>query len=394
MSPTLSAPPPTPVPPSPATRRGSRWLWLGLILAGGMALAVLFFSAPQPQGGSTYGRGLTGYRAWYEFALAQDISVQRWQRPYDQLSGTGQALLQVWGETPVNPPTSSAESALRDWVKAGNTVIRFTWAGQLTAAPFNSQVPSPEGAVQVETTRRMVSPADGVQRQLELQDSYGAVVWSERHGQGSMVFATYPWLAANIYADQPGNYELLTQLVQRQSGNLWVDEWVHGHRDELADDSPLSQDSAPTVFAYLAQTPLGVVAGQILVILALLLWTGNHRFGQVWRPIVKASNNSETYIQSLAATLNAAGHSAFVIEQLQDWVRQQLADQLGLMAPGSGQSVLPDDPTLAQAWGQATGRPPQDLLNFLKPSRQTQRLRDRDFLAWLSRAESLLRGQF
>ncbi len=386
-------------------RRKRVWLLAGL---GGLILVLLvLFGAPTPQDGSTYSRSPTGYRGWYDYMRQQNAPIQRWQKDYDQLTGTGQTLIQVWGKAPAKPMTRRELARVQRWIAEGNTLITlswldqetipwldegcplgYCWRGEVTVAPFSSQLKSDVGPVLIQTTRR--HPLQSGDRP-ELTDAYGGVMWSNPEGEGRVIYATYPWIAANIFADQPGNYSFLAQLAQQTGGTIWMDEWVHGHRDP--DPNAAANASQPEdLFGFLARTPVALLTAQGGLILLLLIWGQNHRFGAAQSLKVPTQDNSEQYIQALGAILNKAGQTGFVTSQLSQTLRQSLAAQLGLTQSHGDRSRLPQDNDLATQWAGVTGRPAQELLELLEQAGQTRRLSDRQLLDWVSKAESILRG--
>lgn len=375
-----TASPPLTLDPSRSPLR-SRRTWIFIIL-GMLALVFLVFvSAPTSKDGSTYLRSPTGYSEWYGYMLEQGNSVQRWQRSYEHLEGTGQTLVQVWGGT----PDALSVWKLQEWVGKGNTLVRLSWWGDLTNAPFSSALNSPMGPVVVETTRRFTSSSGG---KTLLQDRGGAVVRMNRLEQGQIIDITYPWLAANAYQKQRSNYEFLARLVQYRGGIIWVDEWLHGYRD--SEKSTNAEQSDRNVFDYLLQTPMVILVAQAIVLLLLLIWDRNRRFGPILTLNPPQTANSERYIQALAGVLNTARHTHFVVEQLGERFRLELAIALGITADQSPTSPLPDDEQLAQLWASRTGHSPQELVSLLHQSRNNQRLTDRDLLIWAKKANAII----
>lgn len=377
--------PPTPGKSTlPGRRKSYFWLALGLTVLG----LLVLIGAPVTQDGSTYGRSPTGYRNWYETLQQQEQPVQRWQRSYTQLQGTGQTLIQIWGKrSPTPDPTDQV--VIADWVREGNTVISLAWNGRVTAAPFSTQLPSPVGAIQIDTRRRH-SLEPKKQETAELEDEWGAVLWAEPMGAGEWIHSTYPWLAANAYDPQSPNSQWLNILAARRGGPIWVDEWLHGHRDPVTSQTQAGVPRYQGVFDYLRQTPLAAIAAQILLLLLLLLWGKNIRFGPPLSLKAPEIANSEQYIQALAGVLNHAGHTDFVLQQLGQQLRQQLALLLGLTADNAQSQTLPEDPVLAEQWATQTGHSPQELLEVLHPTQANRALSDRELLTWLDKAAAIL----
>ncbi len=370
------------------------WVFLGILTLG----LVLLNAAPQTYpGGSTYEKSLQGYSQWYA-ALAERHSVQRWEQPYDALTGTGQTFIQVADTEPYENENLQNQQIL-DWVAQGNTLLLLTWEGQISAANFRSSLPSPQGPVWVETRRRGyqsllpfpvgsdLGEFEAGDIQVELGDAHGAVVWSSPYEKGKVIQSVYPWLGANVYAEGTANLDFLTNLVTQQDGTIWVDEWLHGHRQTLTDDGARPDDaSAADAFAYLRQQPIGVAFGQGVILLLLLIWGLNQRLGAPRSLVPAPVNNSDRYIQSLADTLQHSNHQGYVLKLLGQAFRQRLAAALGLA------TTLMTDQAIAQQWSVVTGRPPQDLIELLEQTQPQKTLSDRALLDWVRSADHILRG--
>jgi hypothetical protein len=348
---------------------------------------LVILGAPTTQDGSTYARSPTGYRHWYDYMAQQGVAVKRWQRNYEQLKDTGQTLIQIWGSRS-DSPNLRDQQLIQTWVKKGNTLITLSWNGRVTAAPFSSQLSSSVGAVLIDTTRRYRLKPQQHQR-AELEDRSGSVVWSQSAGQGRWIISTYPWLAANVY--EGANYKFLASLARRQGGTIWVDEWLHGHQEQVADGWETTSHYQG-VFDYLRQTPVVAIAAQMALVILLLAWGQNNRFGPTLSIQAPEASNSEQYIQALAGVLHKTGQTDFVLKLLGQQLRQQLSAILGLGAEAGQGQFLPDDAILAEQWALRTGRSPQELLELFNQAGQTYRLKDPELLAWVGKAESILRG--
>ena len=377
---------------TPRTGWGQRWMWV--IVAIVVLLILLFLNAPSIQNGSTYSLAPKGYRSWYEYMVEQGHPVERWRKSYNQLPESNQTLIQIAARMDQNRDNREGWLDLNPWVEQGNTLIILTWDGTVSAAPFSHELTSSVGPVRVETTRRHPLQAN---QKSELQDKYGSVVWSQTVGKGQVILATYPWIGANVYADQPGNYRFLEQLVLSTDRKLWVDEYLHGHREQAksntnthdGDTAPLEDKRQPkNLWLYLAQTPVAAVAAQLMLLAMLGIWGHNHRFGLPLHLPKESKDNSQRYIQALAGTLNYAHQRKWVLTQLSQYLRQTLADRLGLR--GRTETQLPADDILASQWAVATGRNEQDLLELLQKVVQQPPRSDRDLLVWLNKADAIL----
>ena len=374
--------------------RSSRWFtrvpFWGWALIGLLCLALIVsIAAPKtyPKG-SSYDRSLSGYAQWYGFMESQNHPVKRWRRDYSRLTGQGQTLIQVADlEDSQKPNLGSSE--LLDWVKQGNTLIELSWDGAITGAPFRSDLSTQKGGVRIETTRRYETPNANFDHVL-LKDDFGGAIVSASLGKGQGIKIVYPWLGSNIYHSQGANFQVLADLATKQQGTIWVDEWLHGYRDL---EPKIALAKKQRLWSYFARRPIAVIAGQGVLLLILLLWGQNQRFGSLLQIAPPPRNSSEQYIQALADTLNTHGHTEYVLALLGQSLRDRLRSRLGIIGSDRGTDRSGEgDGAIATEWAMVTGRPSSELLELLKQSRAEKRLRDSELLAWVQQADTILRG--
>ncbi len=367
---------------------------LGL-LALALLLGVMLFGAPATsrlESGSTWHRGPAGYSAWYESLDQQGITVERWQRPLsdllEQLGEPEEATVTLIQTQPLAPATLVAvlpgfiDQAdlpamlpwMPEWIEAGHRLIVLGVKTPATAAPFSQVLPSQAGPVQIDTRRRYPL---GAAQAIALQDEYGAVIWQESLGLGSVTMVATPHLGANAYRNQPGNFALLTALVTSTGGRVWVDEYLHGYRDQDAIAAEVGGDSW---LNYLAGTPLLILVAQALAVTLVALVALNRRLGQRRTLHPPAVDNSRAYIQALAGVLHRAGSHDFVVQTLGQAEQIQLQKSLGL-----GSAPLPLE-RLQAAWEQQASRPDLDLAAILNPPALTG---ERPLREWLKQLQSL-----
>ncbi|WOD41798.1 DUF4350 domain-containing protein [Nodosilinea sp. E11] len=374
---------------------------LGLaLLALTLLLGLLILGTPAASrltSGSTWHRGPAGYSAWYEALEQQGVAVQRWQRPVSELltrlednfqnddEAPAVTLIQDEGPAPADtllvvlpgfieePDLPALLPWVPEWVEAGHRLVVLGVKTPATAAPFSQTLASEAGPVQIDTRRRS---SIGFAPAIVLRDDYGAVVWQESLAGGQFTVAATPHLGANAYRNQPGNFALLTALVTEAGGRVWVDEYVHGYRDEEA----IAAEIGGSWVDYLARTPLVILVAQVLAVSLLALLAYNRRLGQR-RALPQATlDNSQAYIQALAGVLHKAGSHDFVVQTLGQAERLRLQKSLGL-----GPTPLPIE-QLQAAWNAQLGRPATDLAAILYPTppQGERQLRD-----WLKRLQSL-----
>ncbi len=343
-----------------------RRIWI-IAIATIVGLLLILASAPKdtPHAGSTYSRSPQGYAAWYGYMRDRQSSVQRWEKPlkpfFEKEKGT---LLRVF------PTSFTAEisSEERDWIAAGNTLVQVGVRAPVSAANFEVSLTHPLGKVEVSSTRRFKSVQPEA---LVLGDRFGAIIKQTKIEKGKLIQITTSYFAANAYQDAAGNYALLAQLVS-QSQPIWIDEYLHGYKDQQT--SAANQDS--NWFVYLGKTPLVAIAIQSVILLLLLIWSQNQRFGTPQSVATAKTDNSQAYIHSLAAVLVRAGASEFVMQAIGQSEKRQLQKKLGL-----GITLL-SHRQLLKAW-EDSGRPQAELAAVLEPLERKQRISEKQLLEWL-----------
>ncbi len=344
-----------------------RWIIFGMIVLGVMLLLTLIFAPTQNSTtqGSTYGRRPGDYGAWYQWMRDQGVEIQRWQKPFQDLpTDSPHTLIQVYPNLK-DYMTQNQEN----WVKQGNTLIILGQRKPVTQAPFKTEQSTSVGTVIIETTRRN-------QRENHplLADEYGSIVWRNSLGTGEIILATTPDLGANAYQNAVGNYEFLRQLVTEPDHPILIDEYLHGY----GDPDTLKEEIGEHLWSYLSKTPLFPLFMQILILLALILWAQNRRFGR-WETLeTPMVNNSQSYITATAQVLAKAESHQFVIEMIAEDEKAKLSEQLKINLTNS-ESIN----ALIDAWSQKTGNSPEELRSQLRFSQKKPPLSRADLKQWL-----------
>jgi hypothetical protein len=355
-----------------------------LAIALGIIILLTLLIAPtrsDRQRSSTYGRSPEGYGAWYAYMKDQGTVVNRWQKSEALLfeakseAAKPKTLLRI-GKDLTPSPDSEA------WVKAGNVLVLVGAIADasVTNAPFTSDVASPSGIVRIDTSRRY--RPDSQQTPL-LQDSFGAVVRQKDLGKGRLISVITTHFAANAYQDFAANYEVLAKLVTSPGHPIWVDEYLHGYKDKTAETKDGKPIGNETLLGYLGKTPLALLAIQAIVVLLVLIWGQNRRFGLPKQVEPPAIDNSQVYIQALASILQKADNSEFVLETLGK------AEQLDLQkALGLGTIPLSSD-VLAFAWTQQTGQPADRLTDLLRTAARHHRISEAELSQWIETMDTV-----
>ena len=371
------------------SQRKPRWVWFAAI--GLLALVLLsLFAAPRTaSSGSTYGRAPDGYGAWYAYMQQQGAPIQRWRKPFSQLIEPEKPHEGTSIRFPAKPATSQPTpltllqispgrglgigTPTEDWFKQGNVLVQLGVQPPPTQATFRSLLDSPVGKVKIETSRRAST------EQSLLKDQYGAVVWQEPIGEGRIIYAATPYLAANAYQDEPGNFKFLEKLVTAPGYPIYVDEYLHGYKDQ----ETIAHEASGGVLAYLFKTPLLLVTVQAAVVLLVLFLGKNQRLGAPLKLIEPQPDNSQAYIHALATVLRKAGSSDFVKDTIGKAEQLNVQRSLGL-----GTTELLDPQAVIAAW-QQQGRSAEALAAVLR--RDERRLSDGELLSWVRAIEGVRR---
>ena len=332
--------------------------------------------------GSTYSRAPEGYLAWFDYMASQGTPVQRWRRPIPELleqpTTAPQTLLRVYpGLT--NVYQTGYDAWIDDWLSAGNTLIDVGLEAAITEAPFTTQQPSPFGAVTIKTRRRTDLPINS-DRNL-LGDSYGAIVWQRPANDqpGKSLVVHTPHLAANAYLDAPGNYAFLADLATQGGGNIWVDEYLHGFKDA----DVVVAETVNNWGAYLARTPVKIAAIQIAILLGIFLLAQNRRLGNLATVKAAEVDNSQAYIEALAAVLRKAESTSFLIDMIAKAERSTLQKSLGFNEATTSEAAL------KAAWTEQTGQSGQGLNPLTQPPKAARPTSEATLKAWLAQLQRI-----
>ena len=358
---------------------GRPLIWSGIAIAALILLSLVI--APQNSqynSGSTYSRAPDGYGAWYAYMEEQGANIQPWRKPLSALMEDEGAAASPVTLLKVFPNRNARlDDSLSQWVQQGNTLILLGADSPATEAAFSTEHDSKSGTIKIETSRREVD-LELAEKTL-LGDRYGAIVWRSKLGEGWVIKASTPFLGANAYQDEPGNYAFLAQLVPADQP-IWIDEYSHGYKDL---DTVALEEGTATWGDYLAKTPWLVVLLQAGILLLLLIWGQNRRFGS---PVFLKNppiNNSEAYIQALSQVLRKADSHRFVMDVISKAERRQLQKALGLGAS------LVEESVLLEAWVRQTGRSEAELQQILHVDASKRSIHEQDLLTWLQKIQSV-----
>jgi hypothetical protein len=368
--------------------------WQMILTAVAIVILIIVVNAPSSSErlkGSSYSVEPQGYGAWYQKMVDKGVSIERWRKPAEEIFNkypNGTTLLQVNSE--LYPFTLG--TAEQQWIERGNTLVVLGLKAPANDIEFSQNLPSPQGQVKIETTRRFQVDEEKPSSYFRLpkipenvvSDNMGAVVWKSSIGKGQVILATTPYLAANAYQDFPANYDLLTALATTDRQRIVVDEYLHGYRDAKDPNAKNAEVTKKNLLTYFIDTPLLVAFVNLCLVLGILIWQQNRRFGAVVIPQLPQIDNSSAYIQALGGVLRQAQSSEFVVQNIGKAEQLKLQQQLGL-----GNKQLVDRQILVDAWQAQTKLPAADLPVILQLATGQQRLTEAELQQWLTQLQAM-----
>jgi hypothetical protein len=356
-------------------KRSNRAVLIGVIaLVAIIVLTLIAAPSTKNNSGSTYSRAANGYGAWYAFMQQQGISIQRWQKPVSELATqkTPVTLLQI-NSNLQSPELYGVE---KEWVEKGNILVILGVTDKVTAAEFSTLQKSDFGDVKIETRRRHQPTKE---EKFNLGDRFGAIVWEAKYNSGKVIFVTTRHLAANAYQDYLSNFKFLADLVTKTGKKVFVDEYIHGYKDTEV----RKKEGKGNIWSYLSKTPVFPILIQTIILLLVLIWAQNRRFGKAVILEKPTIDNSEAYIQALAGVLQKAESTDFVVEMLGREEQLQLQQALGL-----GQTLL-ERQVLINVWQEKIGVNTAELDTLLQSHLQKKLMSERNLISWLGKWKTL-----
>ncbi|AFY72799.1 hypothetical protein Syn7502_00651 [Synechococcus sp. PCC 7502] len=377
--------------------------WVAVIAIAVVILLTVIVPPNRSQvlAGSTYNRSPSGYGAWYEFMTAQGIKIERWQKPLQKLKRNSPITL-----IRIKPEIESVSYAELEWLNKGNNLVILGVSAKTTQAPFSELISSKVGNVKIETTRRRgdsrlpqpkenrpdeklalgniksLAQADGILPQTNLlDDEFGIIVW-KKESQGTFIASVTPYLAANAYQNEEGNFKFLASLLSNLDNSsdipIYVDEYIHGYKDQNADEN---LEGVKSWIDYLISTPLFVGIVQAFVVLVIFIIANNRRFGAPIAPESVSINNSQAYIEALSSILQKAQRHEFVWQAIAKAEQKKLRQKLGI-------SPQEDQEALVKAWVQQTGGSPAEIESLLNPPKT--KINTQQLLIWLQNWQNII----
>ena len=324
---------------------------------------------------STYHSGPTGTRALHDFLTESGYKVVRWRdTPQRLLTDSGKLVktFVVVGQIQVHFTEAESE-ALTRWIAAGGCYVvidrhplgeekpnKVTWdiisrqlefpalevnpadVKQMTGDVVALQPVQPTVFTQnIESvlpsrfaSRMTVVPPQEVQSQtppfaettgnsqapvVHIADDKGALLIDYTYGAGRVVLLSDPYIVSNSGIKLNDNLQLALNVLTARDGLIAFDEYHQG------------KGAIQNSFAgYFAGTPVLLIAGQVSLIVLLVLWTKGNRFGRPL-PLPQVDRRSSLeFVASMAELQQRARAFDLAIENIYTRTRRVLARYAGV----------------------------------------------------------------
>ena len=328
---------------------------------------------------STYHSGPTGVRAFFDFLHESGYKVIRWRdQPQKLLTDAGKDIktFVVVGQTRVRFTDAELE-ALTKWIAAGGCYViidrnplneekekdKTSWdiiSRQLDFPAFDvnpanvQQMTGDVVALQpVQPTvythniqsvlpsrfasRMTVVPPEEVEPQdddappfgetegkspapvVHVADDKGALLIDYTYGSGRVVLLSDPYIVSNSGIKLNDNLQLALNILTAREGLIAFDEYHQGK-------GPIQNSFA----GYFEGTPVLLIAGQVGLIVLLVLWTKGNRFGRPL-PLRQVDRRSSLeFVASMAELQQRARAFDLAIENIYTRMRRVLARHAGV----------------------------------------------------------------
>jgi len=328
---------------------------------------------------STYHSGPTGVRAFYDFMHESGYKVIRWRdQPQKLLTDAGKEIktFVVVGQTKVRF-TDAEWEALTKWIAAGGCYVvidrhplteekakaKTNWDIISTQLQFPALDVNPANVKQMTdevvalqpvqptvftqniqsvlpsrfAARMTVVPPEEVELQddgappfaetegrsqapvVHIADDKGALLIDYKYGSGSVVLLSDPYIVSNSGIKLNDNLQLALNILTAREGLIAFDEFHQGR-------GPIQNSFA----GYFAGTPVLLIAGQLGLIVLLVLWTKGNRFGRPL-PLRQVDRRSSLeFVASMAELQQRARAFDLAIENIYTRTRRVLARHAGV----------------------------------------------------------------
>lgn len=269
-----------------------------------------------------------------------------WQLPYRNLAD-------VKGMLVIFQPTESLSELdakqILDWVDKGNDLIYFDhFSYKLTRRLIDKlNIETKDGDDLVDKKIELAKKAApefarvpalmlSAERRLSggtplLADKSGTLISLVKHGKGRVLLGTVPSLCSNRrLSNQEAwpNFQFIANWFSTANGAIIFDERCHGF------------SSATNVFHFLLRGPTGLIFWQLMLILAVGVFSAAQRFGAMRQIVVTRKISNLEFIYGLSNAFRRARANTAVLEIIGQSFKNRLCKALGISPHESSENIV------------------------------------------------------
>ena len=326
---------------------------------------------------STYHSGPTGTRALHDFLSESGYKVMRWREAPEKLlgkAGNNVSTFVVIGSTKL-PFTAEQNDALQQWVMGGGCLVLIDrelvqtetskpgdWLISARAQDFPSLETDPAAPEMTESVEALkpvqptalthnissVMPSRFAARftlvpvekkevvkidedeefeddavsgapVVHIADQNGALLVDYAYGAGRVILLSDPYVVTNVGIRANDNLQLAINIIAAHEGLIAFDEYHQGRGI-----------SSNAFASYFSGTPVLAIAGQVVLLVLVILWTNARRFGRPL-PLPQVDRRSSLeFVASMAELQERSRAFDLAIENIYARTRRVLARYAGL----------------------------------------------------------------
>jgi hypothetical protein len=311
---------------------------------------------------SIFNRKPSGLSGLSELLKKVGLSARPWLLPYRNL-GSAHGMLVIIA--PSQSPAEFEAEQILNWVHAGNDLIyldqfSFKMTRRLLEKLSLDIADSTElrdEAVPVDTTKAVFAHVPGLTLTTDTVVTGGQpvvsfndkAIFSElKYGKGRILIGTAPNLCANRRLSERNNwanFQFLVNWMSTATGDIMFDERCHGFSE------------SGNVFVVLGRSPWGAVFLQVMLLLAVGVYSSSKRFGATSVAIDLRKISNLEFINGLSNAYRRAKANSAIYEITGQTLRNRLCKML---------SISPHEPTskIVEAWNLRLESNPAKFANL------------------------------
>ena len=201
-----------------------------------------------------------------------------------------------------------------------------------------------------------------------VEDTGGALLTELPHGKGKIYLGTVPTLCANrLLADKNSwsNFQFIVNIFRAEKGGIIFDEHCHGYSE------------SDNVFGFLARRTPGLVFCQIILLLALAIWSASRRFGKLKKAQTPRKISNLEYINGLSNTYRRAKANIAVLEIIFQNLKINLCKVNGISPNETTEEIVSQLKSSSRATSQSENDRIAQLFDTVTNHMQSKNLSDK-----------------